>query len=727
MADQDGLAFEFGPFHFDVRNRVLLRDGNPVTLRPKAMDVLLELLKGRGALVTKEELFRQVWNGLAVEDGVLNFQINQLRQVLGRDPEYIQTVPKRGFRIAVPVREVSCIPKPSGTQPLSEDESRATPPIESSHRAAETPTPGPSAPGRDSLPPTALRRARSRRAAGALAIVLLLAGGAMVGVSRMASPELRVTQITKLTSDRRSKYAVGSLLTDGRRIYFAQRTNGRIAAAADQTTGAIEHLGTVFDEFAILDINRTGSEYIAMDQPPTAQSPFRIVSAADGSSTKLGDATGSTASLSPDGQWIAYTSGREVRVVRRDGTADRRLAAVAGHTSWPRWSPGGDLLRFNVATPTDGVVPSSIWEVAADGGSLRRMLPEAISWNHCCGSWSPDGQFFVFQSLPTENSLHQSLWVLRPERFPFRQRRPIQLTDGTLSYFAPAFSADGKRLFALGRDDGGELVRFDRRIGEFVSHIGGISAIWVDFSRDGAHVVYARHPEGTLWRARADGSDARQLTFAPMFAEGCSLSPDGKWISFLGRLPGIRPKVYLLPADGGGEAVPISPGNVAQGIPSWSPDSSQVVFGGIPSVFGTVGQQQLQIYDRVRRAFSVLPNSADVWTARWSPDGRFISALTGAAQKLRLYDVVNGSWRTLQADHINNPTWSRDSRYIYYDTDGNVRALRRLRVADGYVEDIVSLEEYPITVYWWSGLARDDSPIILRNPVEIYAFEVEPR
>jgi Tol biopolymer transport system component len=144
-------------------------------------------------------------------------------------------------------------------------------------------------------------------------------------------------------------------------------------------------------------------------------------------------------------------------------------------------------------------------------------------------------------------------------------------------------------------------------------------------------------------------------------------------------------------------------------------------------VFGTVAEQQIQIYDRVRQEFSALPNSVGLWTARWSPDGRFISALTGTGQKLRLYDVLNNSWRSLEADHINNPTWSQDGQYIYYDTEGNLRALRRVRVADGQVEEIVNLEEYPITVYWWSGLALDDSPLILRNPVEIYAFDVERR
>jgi len=80
------------------------------------------------------------------------------------------------------------------------------------------------------------------------------------------------------------------------------------------------------------------------------------------------------------------------------------------------------------------------------------------------------------------------------------------------------------------------------------------------------------------------------------------------------------------------------------------------------------------------------------------------------------------------ADRVNNPTWSRDGTYIYYDTEGAAnRALRRVRVADGEVEQLVDLDMFPTTTYWWSGLAPDDSPIILKNlgALEVYALHVK--
>ena len=62
----------------------------------------------------------------------------------------------------------------------------------------------------------------------------------------------------------------------------------------------------------------------------------------------------------------------------------------------------------------------------------------------------------------------------------------------------PVPSADGKRLFVIGAQLRGELARYDRKSGEFVPYLSGISADGVDFSKDGKWVVYVEYPDGTL-------------------------------------------------------------------------------------------------------------------------------------------------------------------------------------------------------------------------------------
>src|SRR6185312_1330554 len=115
------------------------------------------------------------------------------------------------------------------------------------------------------------------------------------------------------------------------------------------------------------------------------------------------------------------------------------------------------------------------------------------------------------------------------------------------------------------------------------------------------------------------------------------------------------------------------------------------------------------------------------WTVRWSPDGRSLAALTMVGQRLMLYDLKKKKWRPTKAESVNNPTWSKDSQYIYFDTEGDNRTLRRIRIADGRVDVLASLRAYPHLSWWWSGIAPDNSPLVLRNvdSHEIYALTLD--
>jgi len=102
--------YAFGPFRLDSEKRVLVRDGTPVPLAPKAAEALLVLVQNAGRLVGKDDLMRRVWPDAFVEEGNLNKNIFFLRQVLGvwdGGREYIETVPKRGYRFVAPVSEVT--------------------------------------------------------------------------------------------------------------------------------------------------------------------------------------------------------------------------------------------------------------------------------------------------------------------------------------------------------------------------------------------------------------------------------------------------------------------------------------------------------------------------------------------------------------------------------------------------------------------------------------------
>ena len=102
-------SYHFGPYRLDVSQRVLLRDGKPVSLTLKAFDTLIALVQKKGHVVEKDDLMKQVWPDACVEDSNLTQNIFTLRKVLGETVEglkYIETVPRRGYRFVAPVDEV---------------------------------------------------------------------------------------------------------------------------------------------------------------------------------------------------------------------------------------------------------------------------------------------------------------------------------------------------------------------------------------------------------------------------------------------------------------------------------------------------------------------------------------------------------------------------------------------------------------------------------------------
>ena len=102
-------SYQFGEFTVDSDQRVLFCQNKPLSLTPKLFDTLLILVENSGRIVRKEELISRLWPDTFVEEANLAWNIQQLRKLLGdnaRDPHYIETVPKRGYRFIAPT-EVS--------------------------------------------------------------------------------------------------------------------------------------------------------------------------------------------------------------------------------------------------------------------------------------------------------------------------------------------------------------------------------------------------------------------------------------------------------------------------------------------------------------------------------------------------------------------------------------------------------------------------------------------
>ena len=99
--------YAFGPYTLDASERILRKNGAPVTLTPTLIEILLVLVEARGRLVTREDLIERVWPDRFVEEGNLSRNVSFLRKCLDddvREPRFIQTIPRRGYRMVAEVR-----------------------------------------------------------------------------------------------------------------------------------------------------------------------------------------------------------------------------------------------------------------------------------------------------------------------------------------------------------------------------------------------------------------------------------------------------------------------------------------------------------------------------------------------------------------------------------------------------------------------------------------------
>jgi DNA-binding winged helix-turn-helix (wHTH) protein len=111
MGTGTAYSYEFGPFRVDTVRRLLLCQGRPVSIKPKAFDVLVALVDSPG-FVSKEQLMERVWPNSFVEEANIHHNISIIRKLLGPGGQWIATVHGQGYRFVAEVRRIA---DPSGS------------------------------------------------------------------------------------------------------------------------------------------------------------------------------------------------------------------------------------------------------------------------------------------------------------------------------------------------------------------------------------------------------------------------------------------------------------------------------------------------------------------------------------------------------------------------------------------------------------------------------------
>ncbi|MFZ0392277.1 MAG: winged helix-turn-helix domain-containing protein [Terracidiphilus sp.] len=700
-------VYRFDDFELSPARRSFARNGTPVSISPKAFEVLAYLVVNPGRVVTKDELLKAVWPESFVEESNLSQHVFALRKALGDRADCIVTIPGRGYQFTAQV-QVSMQPEAalgaeqpqrSGDYIVHHIRERTQVVIGEMRPAAN----------RSSTP------FRSWWPVWGAAILAVLALVAFVVVRLNRPSALRISDYKQITHDGQSKFIGG---TDGSRVYFTKELPDSIAEVS-ASGGAVDPIRVSVKEPWAGDVSPDGSTLLVISEsggmgPADSLWSFRLIG---GSLRRL--ANGAIDSTwSPDGLRVAYaTATGDIFVIRSDGTEDHKLASPGGFIRSLAWSPDGTKLRFS----RDGV----LWEISSDGSNLRQVLP---GWSNSAsqffGQWAQDGRYYFVSD--------GQIWALdqRPHFGRIPTEKPVQLTFGPTAWDRPVLSRDGKTIFASGRTKRGELVRFDAKSKQLQPFLAGISAEFVTFTNDAKTVAYVTYPEGILWRANGDGTDPLQLTSPPVYPKSLRWSPDGTKILFVDRTPKGTNGVYILAADGGAPRLVLPNDTENETDPSWSPDGKKIVYSTCPTL-GASTKCDLRILDLAAEKVALIPGSEGLVTPHWSPDGKFISAMTLDAMSMKVLSIATGKWSQLDTGAVAFPEWSHDSKFIYYLKWKGDAVLVRIRPGDAKAEILADVKNEHFTGFFtsWMNLDSSDAPLLLRDmgSDDIYALTLEAK
>lgn len=709
----------FGPFQLDTQCGQLRKNGFGVKLQGQPVQILEILLEKPGELVTREELRQRLWSTdtFVDFDHSLNTAIKRLRQALGDDaeaPKYIETIPKRGYRFVAEVMphgqgEMAPTPLPAADEAIGAFPSRLT-----GAAASE------------------LHKPRSFRVWKMLVwpfFGVIAVGGVYWATRPPPMPQVVTSHALTKTGLRKSLDYYEGVVTDGTTVYFQEiRPSHRAIMRVPASGGEASEVPVPSSEsWSLRDISKDGSELLLEAADEKSNHPDAWIQPLPSGPPRLLIKNARYPVWTADGRGILFVrdqepqradSGNELWHANADGTNTRRAALFAS------------LIRISVA-PDDkhlrilDVRTKTVLETEMDGSKSHTVISKPAF-----GSYSPDGKYFFFAKR--EDGLHADLWV-KPEQERWWQRSASiqKLTVGPLSIGTPAISKDGKHVYAVGREPHGELSVWDKGKNAFVPYLGGLSACFTDFSRDGQWVAYVSYPEGTLWRSRIDGSERRQVTTPPLNVLNPRWSPDGKLIAFWDAggywdAGGEGSRIYIVSADGGGPMLLETKGPMAMD-PTWSPDGKSIAYSFDANRSASGG---VWILDVTTQQSKEVPGSHGLWSPRWSPDGRYLAALGAETSGLWLFKFATQKWSDLGGSSPNWPSWSHDSNYVYFAQGRSW--FSRISISDRRIEQIAPVTAFPSTstIYsGWMGLSPDDRPVSTRDTgiEEIYAFDLEYR
>lgn len=698
---------EFGPYVFNLTQRILYRGAGQVPLAPRALALLEYLIQNRDRLVSKNELKIHVWSMPHMADNTIDRQVSDLRRALGEGlnrQSFIETKYKRGWRFAANVVITTETVTKTEVWPEQRTEREESTPKESNHGAFSADNasfrgyPAPDEAG------------ASRKIGFAAAAVTAFALAMFVFLLYKPGADARVVKFTQITNDGRIKR--GPLVTDGKRIYFVEfgDASPRIASVAI-SGGEVVPLHIPMSRATVADISPDG-QTLLVESSDSPGGELWTVKTTNGECHRLTAVSGDAA-WAPNGSTIAVSRISSLAVGGPMNSFRTMASFLTGEIRAPRWSPDGKRIRFSRFNSKNESI--SLWELDIRDNQVRPLsgLSQGHEWA-AHGSWSHDGNFYFYEA---GTHSRQDLWV-EPEKvgvFSLDRRKPQRLTNGPASWSWPLPLYNGSDILAINASTRSELSKWDSGSKSWQPEWDGAAAYELDYSRDGRWVVFSE-PDHTIWKSKADGSGRVQLTDATLEAHQPHWSADSRNVAFMGQKSDGQWRIFIVSADGG-PPEQLSKSGDDQGVPTWSVDGRYILYG---ERLGRKprAEMSLHLQDVATREVRTLEHSSGLWSPRFSPDGKYIAAVTSDSKALRIAKWSDGDWNeAARMRLIEYPAWSADSRYIYFTGQREVAHYEvfRFDVPNVRLERVIDLKGFSLADENWFGVAPDGSPLVSRG------------
>jgi DNA-binding winged helix-turn-helix (wHTH) protein/Tol biopolymer transport system component len=705
---------EFGEFQLHVGPRLLLKNGQQLPVRPKAVATLCVLAAQSGQVVTKDELMEKVWPDAVVEESNLAQYLHVLRKTLGTMPDgrpYIETLKRRGYRFNAPV-----LPSSRAVRNGSQRENGSTAPL-----AEPVPNEVRTGSSLSFLVAASI-------VVGFLLVVLFVAGATGWLSTRSVMKPSNEVIVTPLTSG--ENVTVSTISHNGKYLLYSDYDGERsrlVLQAVDRSSKS-EILPRFEGPIGYLSFTPDDTEIFFGVAGKSAQEDgvYRI-SVNGGAPVRILETPTSPVSFSADGSKIVFirprpSDGRDQIVeASADGTGERVLLDAKDDQRLSRGaalSHSGQFVVFGSITRNFPVVCSLVkldlndqsivlltneeWDscyriaLASDdsgmafvgtrrgdafsirrdqvyylefGQSESRRLTDDGNWHDPMSLGMTDAG--AITALPL-NRISQ-IWTVDQDGRP---GTAVQITQGQSDGRGGIVSTSDGKIDFLARDGDGFAIFEADADGQDRRRVFGASTMQELRGTPGSgFLVFAEQQNdlAQLFRIDRNGSDRRQLTFGNSAKIDSSVSPDGKWVIYNDTaFDGIRVNQTLrrIPADGG---PPEILSNEYCGVPHYS-NNGRFISCSSDGKIRILSAETGQLVSELIAEGDFLTNSG----ARWSPDDTFLvyRVVKNGATNLWRQPMGGGSPRQLTRfpkGDIYNFSYASDGKKLYLSRGTHIR------------------------------------------------------